>query len=333
MNKSYKILFFNSLLMGTLLAISSYSWFSMWMGLEINLLSAIPLFMSTNNSMSTEASMKYFISQAIASMVIMASIMMMMTNSSIFIHFKNNLMNSILNSMLMLKMGAAPLHFWFTEVMEGLSWVNCMILLTWQKISPLMILLNNKPTLLLISTFIISSVIIAPILSFNQTSLRKIMALSSINHMGWMLSTIMSTFQNLLIYLSIYSILSINTILLFKSMNVFFINQLINTKTLSYLITMVNFMSMGGLPPMLGFLPKWLTVNMLINKSLFIMPMIMILASLFMLFIYLRMFFQLMMMSQSKKLSMTKNQLKLPIIMISIISNSSLVLFTFLMNI
>nr|ALO77533.1 NADH deshydrogenase subunit 2 [Ciidae sp. GENSP01] len=331
MMKSYKILFSNTLIMGTLMAISSYSWFSMWMGLEINLLSAIPLFLAPHNSMSTEASMKYFITQALASVIILFSLIMIMINPLMYSISTSNLMTSILNSMLMLKMGAAPLHFWFPEVMEGLSWLNCSILLTTQKVSPMMILLNNQPSSTIMLIFIVSSAIVSSLMNLNHTSMRKIMSYSSINHLAWMISSMMSL-STLTIYFSTYSILTIIATSMMKALNINFINQLNNTEFLTNLVLMVNFMSIGGIPPFIGFLPKWITVNQLVSNNEFIIPTILILSSLVMLYIYMRLFFPLMLINQAKKKSLIKITLNEMFFSITLMFNFSLVLYTISFN-
>nr|ARH55114.1 NADH dehydrogenase subunit 2 [Orthocis pygmaeus] len=321
-------MFLNTLIMGTFIAISSYSWFSMWMGLEINLLSAIPLFINSNNTFSTEASMKYFISQAIASMIIMFALMMIMIKSPLIM--MSNVFYSILNSMLMLKMGAAPLHFWFPEVMEGLSWMNCVIMLTWQKISPMVIIMSNKPEKSVMLIFIVSSLVISVVYSFSQTSLRKIMTYSSINHISWMLASMMISHSMWMLYFFVYSTIAINILLMFNYINSNFINQL-TSKNLNFMLTL-NFLSMGGLPPFLGFLPKWLIINKLSENLMFMISFMLITSSLIMMFIYMRMFFPTMMMAIPKKKNKLFTSLKFIHITSTMILNSSLILFTLMFN-
>nr|QWB85664.1 NADH dehydrogenase subunit 2 [Mantitheus pekinensis] len=287
--KFYKILFLHTLIFGTLLSISSYSWFSMWMGLEINLLSMIPLLTSKKNIYPSESTFKYFITQALASSILLFSIIMILNLSEFFP--QNSLLTVMMNSALLTKMGAAPFHSWFPEVMEGLDWWNCLILLTWQKIAPLILLAYNLSISLFLSCIIIFSSLTGGILGLNQISLRKILAYSSINHIGWMLASLQSLNSTWLIYFLVYSIISMNIILIFNQMNIFFLKQLTNIMNLSKMFKyffILNFLSLGGLPPFLGFFPKWLTINFLIYSNLSGVGLVLIISTLLTLLFYLR---------------------------------------------
>nr|ARH53922.1 NADH dehydrogenase subunit 2 [Lymexylon navale] len=287
-------MFFTFLISGTLIAISSISWLGMWMGLEINLLSIIPLMSSSKNMYSSESSMKYFITQTFASMILLFSvIMILILNEFIPLKFNLNLIY-MMNTALLIKMGAAPFHFWFPEVMEGLSWMNCLIMLTWQKIAPMILLLNLPMNMNFIFMIILFSLSISTFMSLNQTSLRKILTYSSINHISWMLSAMMISFSIWLIYFLIYSLINFNIILIFNLTNSFNLNQLINSLNWNKLMKMfflLNFLSLGGLPPFIGFFPKWLLVNWLIINKFQFLSFILIVFTLIMLFIYLQVIF------------------------------------------
>nr|AML26332.1 NADH dehydrogenase subunit 2 [Hydrophilidae sp. BMNH 1274338] len=294
----YKILFFSSLISSTLISISSQSWLGMWMGLEINLMSFIPLMSYHKNMMSTESSIKYFIIQALASTMILMSIILM---SNIFL-MKYSYSSMILNSALFTKMGAAPFHFWFPEMIEGLSWMNSLIIMTWQKIAPMVIFSYNINNL--ISLFVIvSCMMISGFMGVNQISLRKILAYSSINHLGWMISSMMFNQMIWMIYFLVYSIMSINIIIILNKFNLFFLKQLFyhmkNNKTIK-LFFIMNFMSLGGLPPFIGFFPKWITIQTLISNQALMLTFIMILLTLFTLFFYMRITFTSILLSSSE---------------------------------
>nr|QNP10071.1 NADH dehydrogenase subunit 2 [Ochthebius perpusillus] len=294
----YKLLFMISLMTGTLLAISSYSWFGMWMGLEINLLSIIPLFSNSKNMLSNEASMKYFITQALASTIMLFSIIML----SMKMDYSEMNLNLIFNSSLLTKMGAAPFHFWFPEVMEGLNWNNCLLLLTWQKIAPMILIMYNN-MMMFFSLIIMFSMLISGIMGINQTSLRKILAYSSINHIGWMISSLMFLESIWTIYFITYTIISINIILIFKILNSFYMKQLLislNNNKLIKNFFMLNFLSLGGLPPFLGFMPKWLTIQILIENKLYMITIIMVIMTLMTLYFYMRITFSTLMINMNE---------------------------------
>nr|YP_009178816.1 NADH dehydrogenase subunit 2 [Agasicles hygrophila]ALJ78611.1 NADH dehydrogenase subunit 2 [Agasicles hygrophila]ASO76769.1 NADH dehydrogenase subunit 2 [Agasicles hygrophila] len=288
MHKFYKLFFTLTLVIGTLISISAYSWMMMWIGLEINLLSIIPLFKSTTNKYPAESTLKYFITQALASTVVLFSIIFMMNLNNIF--NLNYWLILVMNSAFMLKLGAAPFHFWFPEVAEGLNWTNNLILLTWQKIAPMILLMYNMNSWFFSGVSVISS-ILSGLYSLNQTSLRKIMAYSSINHLSWMIASMMVFKSNWIIYFVIYSAISFNIVVIFHILKIYYLAQMLNilnTDKLIKVIFILNFLSLGGLPPFLGFFPKWLVVNSLIIGKFYTLALILIICNLVMLFIYMR---------------------------------------------
>nr|QWB85638.1 NADH dehydrogenase subunit 2 [Tragosoma depsarium] len=297
MIKLYKLMFFLTLTMGTLIAISSYSWMSMWIGLEINLLSMIPLLSEAKNLYPSESALKYFMTQALASSILLFSVVTSLNISEYLTPEFNYFTPMILNSALLTKMGAAPFHAWFPEVMEGLSWPNCLIMLTWQKIAPMVLLMYNLNMTLFLTVTIMASSAISGILGLNQVSLRKIMAYSSINHIGWMISGMLNSQAIWFIYFLIYSIISINIIFILNIIKAFYLKQLMNSLNSSKLFKfffILNFLSLGGLPPFLGFLPKWLTINNLVKNKFLMVSLILIVSTLITLYFYLRIAFSVM---------------------------------------
>nr|QNV11700.1 NADH dehydrogenase subunit 2 [Rhamphomyia barbata] len=298
---SSKILFFLILMSGTLITVSSNSWLGAWMGLEINLLSFIPLMNDVNNLMSTESSLKYFLVQALASSILLLAIIMHMLKFNLIINYYQNNMfiYMIILSTLLLKSGTAPFHFWFPTVMEGLTWMNALILMTWQKIAPLMLIsyLNFNNMFFLI---ILLSIFIGSLGGLNQTSLKKIMAFSSINHLGWMISAMMSNESLWLFYLLLYCFLSFNLIYFFNMFKLFNINQLFsiffNSKTIKFSL-FLNLLSLGGLPPFLGFLPKWMVIQSLTINNQLLLMVLMTMMTLITLYFYLRMCYSAFMMN------------------------------------
>nr|AXS66061.1 NADH dehydrogenase subunit 2 [Curculionoidea sp. 26 KM-2017] len=327
MMKFNKILFLNTLILGTLISVSSYSWLSMWFGLEINLLSMIPL-MNNNSMFSSEAIMKYFLSQAMASMIFLFSILMLNINFS-------NFLILILNSSLLTKMGTAPFHFWFPQVMEGLNWNLSMLMLTWQKIAPFILISYNIKFEIFFFLIMVSSSMIGSIMGLNQISLRKILTYSSINHMSWMLVSMMNSTLLWLNYFIIYSLISLNIIILLKINNIFYFKQLIiklNTNKQLKLFFLMNFFSLAGLPPFLGFLPKWLTINFLMNQNLWMLSLILIIFSLITLFFYSRLTLSSLMINSKEQLIMSNPKFNWMITLTNFINLFSLIFITLIFN-
>nr|YP_009529043.1 NADH dehydrogenase subunit 2 [Ephestia elutella]AXU98850.1 NADH dehydrogenase subunit 2 [Ephestia elutella] len=328
---SNKMFFLFILFFSTLISISSNSWFGCWIGLEINLLTFIPLISNSNNMLSSEASLKYFLIQSIASINFLFSILLKMIFLKNFDY--NNFISIMINSTLLMKMGSVPFHFWFPNIMEGLSWFNNFILMSWQKITP-MILLSyyfNKNFIIII---IMLNSIIGAIGGLNQTSLRKLMTFSSINNLGWMLSSIMISENLWMFYLFIYSFIISIMCFSFHMLNLFFINQLFffNMNYMIKFFFLVNFLSLGGLPPFLGFFPKWITINFLMMNNYFLLTFILIMMSLIMLFFYIRITYSSFMFNYMKLKWMKffiKNNLLHFINFLSFLSISSMIISTF----
>nr|YP_001853750.1 NADH dehydrogenase subunit 2 [Saturnia boisduvalii]YP_010383233.1 NADH dehydrogenase subunit 2 [Saturnia japonica]ABQ63462.1 NADH dehydrogenase subunit 2 [Saturnia boisduvalii]QYK91409.1 NADH dehydrogenase subunit 2 [Saturnia japonica]UEQ12612.1 NADH dehydrogenase subunit 2 [Saturnia japonica] len=332
MLNSNKMFFIFVLFISTLISISSNSWFGCWIGLEINLLSFIPLISSPFNLLASEASLKYFLTQSIASINFLFMILLKMILFKNF--FIDNIISIMINSSLLVKMGSAPFHFWFPNIVEGLSWFNNFILMTWQKITP-MILLSyyfNKNFLYLM---IIFNIMIGAIGGLNQTSLRKLMAFSSINNLGWMIFAIMISENLWIFYFFLYSFLISIMYLFFFNLNMFFINQLFINNINPYIKMnlLINFLSLGGLPPFLGFLPKWIMINFLMTNNFYLLTFLFIMTSLIIIFFYIRIIYSCFMLNYFKmkwfKINLKNNFLKL-MNFFSMISISGMIISTFL---
>nr|YP_010952476.1 NADH dehydrogenase subunit 2 [Macroglossum fritzei]WMQ52731.1 NADH dehydrogenase subunit 2 [Macroglossum fritzei] len=329
---SNKMFFLFILFFSTMISISSNSWFGCWIGLEINLLSFIPLISNSVNLLASEASLKYFLVQSIASMNFLFSILMkmiLMKNFEI-----NNFISIMINSSLLMKMGSAPFHFWFPNISEGLSWFNNFILMTWQKITPF-ILLSYYFNFNFMYFIIILNVMIGALGGMNQTSLRKMMSFSSINNLGWMIFSMMISENLWMFYFIMYSFLISIMFFLFYLLNMFFINQLFinNMNFMIKLNLMINFLSLGGLPPFLGFLPKWIIINFLMINKFYILTLIMVMSSLITIYFYIRIIYSSFMFNYLKlkwfKINL-KNKLMNLINFLSLISILGMILSTFL---
>nr|YP_010947345.1 NADH dehydrogenase subunit 2 [Andraca melli]WGO62372.1 NADH dehydrogenase subunit 2 [Andraca melli] len=332
LTNSNKMFFLFILFFSTFIAISSNSWFGCWIGMEINLLSFIPLISNSNNLLNSEASLKYFLTQALASINFLFIILFKLI---LIQNFElNYFISIIINSSLLMKMGSTPFHFWFPNIIEGLSWFNNFILMTWQKITP-MILLSYYFNKNFLFFTIILNISIGALGGLNQTSLRKLMAFSSINNLGWMLYAIMISENLWMFYFFMYSFLTSIMCFLFYIMNTFFISQLF-INNINFTIKMnllINFLSMGGLPPFIGFTPKWIIINFLMINKLYLMTFIFILMSLIIIFFYIRIIYSCFMFNYFKMKwfkTFIKNNFMIYINFFSFFSISGMIISTFL---
>nr|URH16875.1 NADH dehydrogenase subunit 2 [Pericapritermes sp. B SH-2022a] len=290
-SNSTKILLLLTLVGGMLVSVSSNSWLGAWMGLEINLMSFIPLMSNVHNMYNTEASLSYFIVQVLASATLLFLVVMKVLMEDLFTFEINPYTPVIISTPLLLKSGAAPFHWWFPGVMEGLSWENCMLLMTVQKAAPLMLISYLIEINMFTLSIILMSTMVGAIGGLNQNSMRKILTYSSINHTGWMLIAL-TTSENLwLVYFLIYSTLTLAAVSAIKLSGVSFINQTMMTNketVLTKFMMFTSLLSLGGLPPFLGFLPKWIVIQAMIMNNMIPLATITVLTSLITLYYYLK---------------------------------------------
>nr|ATY50962.1 NADH dehydrogenase subunit 2 [Anolis heteropholidotus] len=284
-----------SLATGTIVTMTSHHWLLAWVGLELNTLAIIPIISTTHNPRSTEAATKYFLTQAAASaMILFASTTnAWQTGTWDITNLSSPHSHIMLTLALAMKLGLAPAHFWLPEVLQGTTMVTALLITTWQKLAPLALVyltINNLSTMILFMLGLLSS-IMGGWGGLNQTQVRKIMAYSSIAHLGWMItvSSIMININifNLMIYLIMTAALFLSLILS-KSKT---IQDTTTTWTISPTMTimmMLLLLSLGGLPPLTGFTPKWMILEELIAQNLIPMATIMMLSTLLSLFFYLR---------------------------------------------
>nr|ASS30718.1 NADH dehydrogenase subunit 2 [Pylocheles mortensenii] len=294
----YNMMFFSTLVMGTLLSISSVTWFGAWTGLELNLISFIPLIIINNNQYSSEAALKYFLIQALGSAIIIFSASIVLLSVNMF--------SMLITSALLLKMGAAPFHFWLPYIMEGLLWPQLIILMTIQKLAPIFLITHlihlKMSSIIIIMSSLLSS-IIGAIMGMNQISLRKLMAFSSINHMAWMLVSLMISDSMLIFYFSFYCLISISVMLLFHFQQSYYFNHLMSYSKMSTelkVLISASLLSLGGLPPLTGFIPKWILIQELTTSNMFIMLMVLIPSALIMLYFYLRLSLSFLSLNSTK---------------------------------
>lgn len=330
----YKILFFLTTIIGTLIAISSYSWLRIWIGLEINLLSIIPLLKDRNNIFPSESALKYFITQSLASRILLLSIILSLNLKEFFIE-NFQFLTLIINSALLTKIGAAPFHAWFPEVMEGLNWITGLLILTWQKIAPIILIFYRCNLRIFFLLIILISTIFRGILGLNQIRLRKILTYSSINHISWILARILYSQVTWIIYFSIYSLITFNIVIIFNFLKIFYLNQLFSSlnysKSLKFSF-LLNFLSLGGLPPFLGFFPKWLVINNLILNKFYFLRLLLILFTLITLFFYLRICFSTIILNTKETLIYIPKKLNFKIFLINFISLRGLLICTLILN-
>nr|QGN01227.1 NADH dehydrogenase subunit 2 [Gehyra dubia] len=293
MNPIIWAILITSLSTSTIITMTSHHWLLAWLGLELNTLSMLPIIMKPHHPRATEATTKYFLVQALAAATILLASTMNAWQTGHWT-ITNSTTTTIITLAIMLKLGVAPIHLWYPEVIQGTTLNTALLISTWQKLAPMTLLYmmhNNLPTSLLLSTGLMSA-LVGGWAGLNQTQTRKIMAHSSIAHMGWLMIAMTLSPQLTTLTLLIYMT---TTTAMFISLN----NS--TSKTITDMgttwssspsmttLTLLTLTSLGGLPPLTGFMPKLLILNELTTNSMIPLATALALASLPSLFFYIRM--------------------------------------------
>nr|AFH56055.1 NADH dehydrogenase subunit 2 [Piprites chloris] len=295
MNPQAKLIFIMSLFAGTTITISSNHWMMAWTGLEINTLAILPLISKHHHPRAIEASTKYFLVQATASTLLLFSSMTnaWFTGQWDIMQLTHPMSCTLLTIAVSMKLGLAPFHFWFPEVLQGSPLITSLLLATIMKYPPMTLLFltshSLNPTLL--TTMAITSAALGGWMGLNQTQLRKIMAFSSISHLGWMTIILIYNPNLTLLTFYLYSLTTAAIFLILNTIKSMKIATMMTawTKTPSLTaILMLALLSLAGLPPLTGFLPKWQIIQELTKQELTPLATTIALLSLLGLFFYLR---------------------------------------------
>nr|WNH17474.1 NADH dehydrogenase subunit 2 [Sebastes dallii] len=280
--------------LGTTTTFASSHWLLAWMGLEMNTLAIIPLMAQHHHPRAVEAATKYFLIQAAgAAMLLFASTTnAWLTGQWDLLHIAHPFPTALVTLALALKVGLAPVHSWLPEVLQGLDLTTGLILSTWQKLAPFALLVQTpcaNTTLLIILG--LTSTIVGGWGGLNQTQLRKILAYSSIAHLGWMVIVLQFSPSLTILTLLTYFIMTFSAFLMFKLNKATSINALATSWTKTPALTALApllLLSLGGLPPLTGFMPKWLILQELAKQDLAPAATLAAMTALLSLYFYLR---------------------------------------------
>ena len=295
-NNSVLLLF---VLVGSILLISCEHLLLIYLALELQTFSLFVLIAKNRNSMlSTEAGLKYFILGAISSGIFLLGVsiiygisLSMSLKDIAFINQDNFILivaQSLILIALLFKLTAVPFHMWAPDVYEGASTEIVALIATVPKISVLIVLMNlNFPSDLLLLAAVFSMVF-GTLGALNQNKIKRLIAYSGISHMGFILLGIAlfniygqeASFVYLLIYL--FMIIATFSIILISPMKNYLIIELSgvikNNKTVG-LTWAILLLSIGGIPPLAGFISKWLLLWTSLNNAFYVGSLVGILCS------------------------------------------------------
>ncbi len=309
--------------LGMLLMISANDLISLYMGLELQ---SLPLYviaaMNTRSLKSSEAGLKYFLLGALSSgMLLYGSSLVYgytgFTNFeeiASFISQNNASQGVIVGVVFMLsglafKISAAPFHMWTPDVYEGAPTPVTALFAIAPKVAAITLLLNvtyfvfadiRFEWMQVIIALSVASMIVGAFGAIMQKDLKRMMAYSSIAHMGYALAGLAAgTFQGaagVMIYMTTYIFMSAGTfsIILMMRRDGLPVQKLSDLSGLSsthpyWSFGLMIFMfSMAGIPPLAGFFAKWYVFLAAINSGLIPLAVIGVLTSVIGAFYYLR---------------------------------------------
>lgn len=265
---------------------SMISILSVWICIELNLIVFI-VFLIKNNLNIYNLSIKYYLINSFSSsiFIFIYCLRLLRLNELIYI---------IINFIMVIKLGIFPFHFWFIDLIINLNWIRCLILSTWQKFIPYIILIYIY-NLILILLIILTSGLLTIFYGINQVLLKKILSYSSILHISWIIYILILNEFIWIIYFINYIFINLSVILIFYKLN---LNYLFNINlTLNFnlkLILIFILMSLSGLPPFFGFLIKWYRIIIIVDLNNLFIAIFLILCSLFFIYNYLKIIFLIM---------------------------------------
>nr|ABH01091.1 NADH dehydrogenase subunit 2 [Francolinus lathami] len=295
MNPHAKLISTVSLIVGTSITISSNHWILAWTGLEINTLAIIPLISKSHHPRAIEATIKYFLTQSTASALILFSSMSNAWSTGQWDITQLNHPTSclMLTMAIAIKLGLVPFHFWFPEVLQGSPLTTALLLSTLMKLPPITLLLLTSQSLnpTLLTLLAISSALIGGWMGLNQTQTRKILAFSSISHLGWMVVIITYSPQLTILTFALYTAMTTTVFLSLAQTKVLKLSTMLISWTKTPMLNatmMLTLLSLAGLPPLTGFMPKWLIIQELTKQEMIPTATAITMLSLLGLFFYLR---------------------------------------------
>tara|TARA_B110000438_G_C15812782_1_gene650461 strand:+ start:1069 stop:2520 length:1452 start_codon:yes stop_codon:yes gene_type:complete len=309
---------------GMMILISSNDLISMYLGIELQSLALYVVATIKRNSLkSSESGVKYFVLGALSSGILLygASLIYGFSGSTNFSEIKNNLLE--LNNLnlglifglvfvlagLAFKISAVPFHMWTPDVYEGAPTSITAFFAIVPKVSAIALIYrfclepfgNFYSEWSQIIIFLsIASMFVGAIAAISQTNFKRLLAYSSIGHVGYVLIGLASAneagIKGVIIYMSIYLAMNIaifSIILALKKENNFIerihdFSGLSIYKPLLALSISIIMLSMAGIPPFAGFFGKFYIFTAALNADLYLLAILGVVSSVISAFYYLR---------------------------------------------
>lgn len=291
-------------MMGTLTLICSSNFLSIYLAIELQ---TFPIFLLVTQKKgyiySAEAGLKYFILSALSSGVFLfgCSFFYQLIGDIDLVNIKIELTKETIGDLfitvaLLFKIAAAPFHIWAPDVYSGAPSLITALLIILPKIGVFSILIPINFSYIVLLVSVICSILIGSIGGLNQTKIKRLLAYSGINHIGFILFGLLikspESVQASLIYLTLYVFMSIcifSIIILTKSNLILEFKGLSRAEPLMSFILAISILSFAGIPPFIGFLSKWLILMSGIIHNFYFISIISIICSMIAGVYYIRM--------------------------------------------
>ena len=316
----YPILILSSVL-GMMVMISSNDLIVFYMGLELQSLALYVLAtFNRNNLKSSEAGLKYFVLSALSSGLLLygCSLIYGFSGSTNFEIIASQLDSNeyaltfgivFILVGLAFKISAVPFHMWAPDVYEGSPTTVTLFFTMVPKIAALTVFIRflYVPFLELIDQWqmilvflSIASMLFGAIAAIGQKNIKRLIAYSSIGHIGYALAGVASAsndgIQSSVIYLTIYIVMNLglfSCLLMLRRNDNYYesIDDLSglskNHPILSFSLLVILF-SLAGIPPLAGFFAKFYIFKAVIEQSMYFLAIVGLLSTVIAAFYYLR---------------------------------------------
>jgi len=248
-----------------------------WVSLELNILRFIPL-ISSKGCQYLENTLKYFLIQSAGSAIFLFMVLFSQYNL---------LIGEGIIFVIILKLGGAPFHGWFLSMLINSSIWIYYFLATVQKFIPILILSSFYCFFNLISFHVFLNFLVIVGSGISSLNLTKILGLSSLNRLSWMLRRILGGMKFFVFFIFVYIVLLLGVILIFSNPLKITFLQISSIGFVDKFSGFFMFLSLGGVPPFLGFLGKVIILKVILLKVGIEFIILIIFSSLIVLFYYL----------------------------------------------
>jgi len=275
-----------------------------WVCLELNMLMFLPL-MSSESGLALENTIKYFLVQSWASIIFLGG--------GVLVGVLGSYSPLIMCMGLILKLGAAPFHGWFISILKGRSLRILLLLSTLQKCTPLIIIRRVKAPGGIVGVFLIRTLLFTWFSLPGAANINKILALSSIANLAWFLIARQHSLKVLLAFFIIYVILLLSTVRVCNNYRISTFTGAAGLNLPAKLLAVFTLLSLGGLPPLLGFLGKVLTLKRVLLYTSLPLILTLVYGSLFVLYVYVSRSFYVLLNNSRLKVSLASVNLSLKV--------------------